>query len=159
MLSQLELRNVNGGSLTSAFCARVVEECYTYSGELDFKAFLDFVLAVDYRASPQSLRYMFRLFDLSKSGMLVRADIRYFMRAVLDKHSAEGHDRLDLESCVDEVWDVSDLRTTPVLRIPCTLSLPCRWSNLLIRLASLYATWSNARCALSRIAGVSSMLQ
>ena len=50
------------------------------------QAFLEFVLAVEYRGTPQSLRYMFRLFDVTKRGLLVRADVRYFMRAVLDKH-------------------------------------------------------------------------
>ena len=77
-----------------------------YGGELDFKAFLEFVLAVEYRATQQSIRYMFRLFDISKRGHLVRNDLRYFMRAVLDKLATEGHDRLELESCVDEVWDM-----------------------------------------------------
>ena len=79
--------------------------CIQYGGELDFKAFLEFVLAVEYRTSSQSTRYMFRLFDLSKRGLLVRADLKYFMRSVLDKLVSEGHDRLDLDSCVDEVWD------------------------------------------------------
>ena len=50
------------------------------------QAFLEFVLAIEYRGTPQSLRYMFRLFDVTKRGLLVRADVRFFMRAVLDKH-------------------------------------------------------------------------
>jgi serine/threonine-protein phosphatase 2A regulatory subunit B'' len=106
MLSLSEFRHFTGGSLTEVFCRRLFEECHTYAGEMDFKAFLDFVLASENRALPQSQRYMFRLFDLTRSGFLSRTDVSFLMRAVLDKLVSEGHDRLDVDSVVDEVLDM-----------------------------------------------------
>jgi serine/threonine-protein phosphatase 2A regulatory subunit B'' len=89
------------------FCQRLFQERFTYAGELDYKAFLDFVLACENRSSPQSLRYMFRALDVSRRGHLSRADVKLFMRAVLDKLVSEGHDRLDTDSVVDEVLDMA----------------------------------------------------
>jgi serine/threonine-protein phosphatase 2A regulatory subunit B'' len=49
---------------------------------------------------------MFRLFDVSRTGHVMRSDIRMFMGAVLDKLVSEGHDRLDVDSVVDEIMDM-----------------------------------------------------
>lgn len=81
-------RSCDSGLCVTAASALVSLPCSQWgggAGELDFKAFLEFILAVEYRATPQSLRFMFRLFDVNKRGILVRADLRFFMRAVLDK--------------------------------------------------------------------------
>ena len=49
MLSQQELLQYDGAMLTEAVVKRVFEECQTYEGEMDFKSFLDFVLAIQNR--------------------------------------------------------------------------------------------------------------
>ena len=45
-------------------CYRVFEECLTYGGEMDYKTYLDFVLALENRKEPQveikiNCRYFF----------------------------------------------------------------------------------------------------
>ena len=56
MLSAAELSLFRGGVLTSQFVQRVFQECHTYrnkeypnTSELDYKAYLDFVLAMTYK--------------------------------------------------------------------------------------------------------------
>lgn len=45
--------------LTSIFIDRVFEEFQTFEGEMDYKTFLDFVLAMENKKSPQALQYFF----------------------------------------------------------------------------------------------------
>ncbi|XP_023164298.1 serine/threonine-protein phosphatase 2A regulatory subunit B'' subunit gamma-like isoform X2 [Drosophila hydei] len=49
LLSKQELRRYGSGTLTSAFMDRVFEECHTYDGEMDYKTYLGFVLALENR--------------------------------------------------------------------------------------------------------------
>ena len=43
------------------FLDRIYEECLTYEGELDYKSYLDFVLAYEYRQEPASIQYFFKV--------------------------------------------------------------------------------------------------
>ena len=56
VLKKEELVRYSPG-LTSIFIDRVFEEDQTYEGEMDYKNFLDFVLAMENKKSPQSLQY------------------------------------------------------------------------------------------------------
>lgn len=82
MLSAAELAAWHGGSLTPAFVTRLFQEVHTYGGEMDYKAFLDFVLACEYRSSWPALRYTFRVLDLHRNGSLSLDVLRYFLRDV-----------------------------------------------------------------------------
>ena len=68
------------GTLTNVFIDRVFQECLTYDGEMDYKTYLDFVLALENRKEPQSLQYMFRLLDIQNKGFLNVFDLNYFFR-------------------------------------------------------------------------------
>jgi len=68
------------GTLTSVFLDRVFQECLTYDGEMDYKTYLDFVLALENRKEMQSLQYMFRLLDVQNKGYLNIFDLNYFFR-------------------------------------------------------------------------------
>ena len=48
-------------TLTPIFIDRIFEECLTYGGEMDYKTYLDFVLALENRKEPQALAYFFRI--------------------------------------------------------------------------------------------------
>jgi len=47
---------------------------------MDYKTYLDFVLALENRKEPQSLQYMFRLLDVQNKGCLNIFDLNYFFR-------------------------------------------------------------------------------
>ena len=53
MLSKAELLHYGTSTLTPAFVNRVFEVCLTYGGEMDYKTYLDFVLALENRKEPQ----------------------------------------------------------------------------------------------------------
>nr|CDS30050.2 serine:threonine protein phosphatase 2A [Hymenolepis microstoma] len=55
MLSRAELAGFNGDSLTDAFLDSVFQACPTYESEVDFKVYLDMVVAVENCNEPQSI--------------------------------------------------------------------------------------------------------
>lgn len=68
------------GTLTGVFLERVFQECLTYEGEMDYKTYLDFVLALENRHEPQSLHYLFRILDINNQGYLDTFCLNYFFR-------------------------------------------------------------------------------
>jgi Ca2+-binding EF-hand superfamily protein len=47
---------------------------------MDYKSYLDFVLALDNRNSPQGLRYLFQIMDIDNKGYLHPGDLNFFYR-------------------------------------------------------------------------------
>jgi serine/threonine-protein phosphatase 2A regulatory subunit B'' len=86
MLKKEELSRYSSG-LTNIFIDRVFEEYQTYEGEMDYKNFLDFVLAMENKKSPQSLQYFWRILDVYHKGAIDTFVINMFFRAVIDKLS------------------------------------------------------------------------
>ena len=83
MLSRSELLSYGTGTLTAAFVDRVFQECLTYGGEMDYKTYLDFVLALENRREPQALTYFFRILDVRQEGSLNTFVFNYFFRDIL----------------------------------------------------------------------------
>ncbi|EDV23688.1 uncharacterized protein TRIADDRAFT_57146 [Trichoplax adhaerens] len=80
MLSRDELSKYGTGTLTNVFLDRVFQECLTYEGEMDYKAYLDFVLAMENRGEAQALQYIFRLLDVQGVGHLNIFALNYFFK-------------------------------------------------------------------------------
>lgn len=106
MLSPQELLQYDGAMLTEALVQRVFEECQTYEGEMDFKSFLDFVLAIQNRSTRPAQLYLFRLLDLNKQGYIGRFEIHYFFRFVRDLLLEHGHQPPEIEDVCDEIFDM-----------------------------------------------------
>lgn len=68
------------GTLTSVFLDRVFSECLTYDGEMDYKTYLDFVIALENRQEPQSIAYLFRILDFDHKGYLTAFTLNYFYK-------------------------------------------------------------------------------
>ena len=83
MLSRSELLAYGTGTLTAAFVDRVFQECLTYGGEMDYKTYLDFVLALENRREPQALTYFFRILDVRQEGSINTFVFNYFFRDIL----------------------------------------------------------------------------
>lgn len=80
MLSKQELGGYGSGTLTTVFLDRLFAECITYDGEMDYKTYLDFVLALENRQEPQSLQYLFRILDFDHNGYLTTFNLNYFFK-------------------------------------------------------------------------------
>lgn len=84
MLKKSELARYSRG-LTNIFIDRIFEEYQTFEGEMDYKTFLDFVLAMENKKSPQALQYFWRVLDVFHKSGIDTFVINMFFRAVITK--------------------------------------------------------------------------
>jgi serine/threonine-protein phosphatase 2A regulatory subunit B'' len=81
------VRRYGSGTLTRAFLARVFQQCLTYDGEMDYKTYLDLVLALENRRQPAALAYLFRVLDVNCQGYLDAFTLNYFFKVSLHHSS------------------------------------------------------------------------
>ncbi|XP_013783319.1 serine/threonine-protein phosphatase 2A regulatory subunit B'' subunit gamma-like [Limulus polyphemus] len=106
MLSKEELARYGTGTLTDVFVERVFQEYLTYDGEMDYKTYLDFVLALENRKEPQSLRYFFRILDVQSKGYLNIFSLNFFFRAIQEQMRVHGQEPVSFEDVKDEIFDM-----------------------------------------------------
>jgi len=113
MLSKSEFMKYGNGGLTSVFVDRLFQEYLMYkskeSGELemDYKTFLDFVLAMENRQSPQSIQYFWRILDIQRCGFLNIFSLNYFFRAVCQKMVELGNEPINAGDVIaNELFDM-----------------------------------------------------
>mmetsp|Transcript_42560 Transcript_42560/g.100151 ORF Transcript_42560/g.100151 Transcript_42560/m.100151 type:complete len:313 (+) Transcript_42560:319-1257(+) len=106
LLSREELQHFGGRGLTSVFVERVFQQCHTYDDEIDYKTFLDFVLAMENKQTPQSLRFFWRFLDVQNKGFLSIFDINYFFREVAMQLERSGHPVVEVVDVKDEIFDM-----------------------------------------------------
>lgn len=106
MLSQEDFNRYGTGTLTPVFIDRVFQECLTYDGEMDYKTYLDFVLALENRREPQALQYFFRILDIRGKGYLDSFAIKYFFRAIQDLLQLHKQDSVSFSDVNDEIFDM-----------------------------------------------------
>lgn len=80
MLSKTELAGYGSGTVTKPFLDRVFQTCLTYGGEMDYKTYLDLVLALENRSEPQALAFFFKILDIKSCGYLDAFTLNYFFR-------------------------------------------------------------------------------
>mmetsp|Transcript_4917 Transcript_4917/g.9207 ORF Transcript_4917/g.9207 Transcript_4917/m.9207 type:complete len:382 (-) Transcript_4917:79-1224(-) len=106
MLSKSDFSRYSRG-LTEFFINRLFEEYQTFEGEMDYKTFLDFVLAMENKKTVQSLTYFWKIIDVFKKGAIDTFVFNMFFRFViqmLDSREATGY---RVEDVKDEVWDMA----------------------------------------------------
>ena len=101
-----ELSRFGAGTLTKIFIERVYQECLTYDGEMDYKTYLDFVLAMENKSDPQSLQYLFRVLDTRSEGHLSVFSLNFFFRAIQEEMKLHGQDPVSFEDVKDEIFDM-----------------------------------------------------
>jgi len=106
MLSMEELGRYGTGTLTPTFIQRIFQECLTYDGEMDYKTYLDFVLAMENKGEPQSLQYLFRVLDTRQQGYLSVFSLNFFFRAIQEEMRNHGQDPVPFEDVKDEIFDM-----------------------------------------------------
>ncbi|XP_043944917.1 serine/threonine-protein phosphatase 2A regulatory subunit B'' subunit gamma-like [Protopterus annectens] len=105
-LSRDELSHYGMGSLTNVFLDRVFQECLTSNGEMDYKTYLDFVLAMTSGDNPTALHYIFRLLDIEKKGSLNAFTLNYLFKGIQEKLSERGWEQISFLDVKDEVFDM-----------------------------------------------------
>ena len=106
MLSQSELLRYGTGTLTPVFVERIFQECLTYEGEMDYKTYLDFVLAMENKKEPQALQYLFRILDVRHDGYLSVFPLNFFFRAIQEEMRQHKQEPVTFEDVKDEIFDM-----------------------------------------------------
>ncbi|KAJ8934108.1 hypothetical protein NQ314_013566 [Rhamnusium bicolor] len=106
MLSKSELAGYGSGTLTKPFLDRVFQTCLTYGGEMDYKTYLDLVLALENRSEPQALAFLFRILDVKNCGYLDSFTLNYYFRAIQDQMKAHGAEPVSFQDVKDELFDM-----------------------------------------------------
>jgi len=106
MLSMEELGRYGTGTLTQVTIQRIFQECLTYDGEMDYKTYLDFVLAMENKSEPQSLQYLFRVLDTRHEGFLSVFSLNFFFRAIQEEMRKHGQDPVPFLDVKDEIFDM-----------------------------------------------------
>lgn len=106
MLSKEEIAHYGRGMLTSVFIERVFQECQTYEHDMDYKTYLDFVLALENRRESQALQYLFRILDVKGQGYLDAFSLNYFFKAIQEQIRIHGQEPVTFQDVKDEIFDM-----------------------------------------------------
>jgi serine/threonine-protein phosphatase 2A regulatory subunit B'' len=113
LLTKKELSQFQWG-ITDLFIDRIFEEYQTFEGEMDYKTFLDFVLAMENKKSPQALAYFWKILDIYGKGAIDTFVINMFFKRVLDKLNDKDPDaekNFQVEDIKDEIFDMAKPET------------------------------------------------
>ena len=105
MLSKEELIKFGPG-LTSIFIDRIFEEYQKYENAIDFKQFIDFVLAMENRKDPASIQFIWRAIDVYHKNAVDTFVINMFYRAVVKKLLNRDKGEYRIDDIKDEIWDM-----------------------------------------------------
>ncbi|KAJ3379317.1 Serine/threonine-protein phosphatase 2A regulatory subunit B'' subunit gamma [Entophlyctis sp. JEL0112] len=108
MLSRSELAKFNNGTLTDVYLDRVFEERQIRIGHLDYKAFVELILAIENPQSPQSITYQFKLLDVDQKGYLDEFTLKFLFKDVVAKMTSFGHEPVIVEDVVNEIFDMAN---------------------------------------------------
>ena len=82
LLSPEELSRFNGGSLSRQCIERVYQVCQSYGGEIDYRVFLEFVLAKENPRTEESITFFFKLLNIKEDGYLTTVILHHFWRGI-----------------------------------------------------------------------------
>jgi len=106
LLRKSELARYSWG-LTSIFIDRIFEEYQTFEGEMDYKTFLDFVLAIENKKTPQALQYFWRILDVNNKGAIDTFVINMFFRSIIQKLESKDKTGFHVDDVKDEIFDMA----------------------------------------------------
>ena len=105
MLSKEELIRYSPG-LTPIFIDRIFEEYQRYENAIDFKQFIDFVLAMENRKTPASIQFLWRAIDVYHNNKVDTFVINMFFRGVIKKLINRDKGEYRIDDIKDEIWDM-----------------------------------------------------
>ena len=73
---------------------------------MDYKAFLDFVLAMENKKTPQALQYYWKILDVYHKGAIDSFVINMFFKDVVKKLQTMDKLQFLIEDVIDEIFDM-----------------------------------------------------
>merc|ERR1712151_920683 len=151
MLSKNELSRFGSGMLTDVFIDRVFDEIQTYRDaetgerEMDYKAFLDFVLAMENKNSKQAIQYFWKLIANTQCA-LDGFVINYFFRAIVQLLKTKKVDVPSVDDVKDEIFDMVKSKEPGVITLEDLIQ--CRQGGTVLSMlmdAAAFWRYDNAR--------------
>ena len=105
LLNKKELIKYSPG-LTSIFIDRIFEEYQKYEDAIDFKQFIDFVLAMENKREPASIQYIWRALDVYHKNKIDTFIINMFFKGVIKKLLNRNKGEYRIDDIKDELWDM-----------------------------------------------------
>jgi len=105
-LSQKEMIQFNQSSLSNLCVQRIFQYKKTWDREMDYKGFLNFVLAVEHKHLLSSLHYFWDILDLDGTGYLTPMTLHTLFRSVQKKMGIFGLDPIDDDDVLIEIIDM-----------------------------------------------------
>jgi Ca2+-binding EF-hand superfamily protein len=109
-----QFTGINDGDnfqLSKCVIKRILEESVTWQpAELDFKGFLNLVLALENKTTTESLNYWWRMINISPTGRLSSEVIIYFYSEIFEALQANEYGAPDPKQLVTEVFDILGCR-------------------------------------------------
>ena len=113
-LSQKEMLQFNQSSLSNLCIKRIYQYKKTWDQEMDYKGFLNFVLAIESKKNRfasdndnlSSLYYWWDILDLNENGRLTPLVIHTLFRSVQKKMGIFGIDPINSEDVLSEIIDM-----------------------------------------------------
>ena len=96
------------GGLTGIAIERILEQLQTYgeNRKVDFKVFIDIVLAYRWPKKPNAQLFFFQLADMFSQGYVTRFSLRPFVRETMERLKDEFLDGPpDTEDVIDQIFD------------------------------------------------------
>ncbi len=84
LLSKDEIVKYPGALLTQITVDRLLQEHMSFQSMLDYKGYLDLVLALSNPALEVSVRYIWKLLDINRCGQIGLSDIQPFLRSIFE---------------------------------------------------------------------------
>lgn len=104
MLSKEELIGYSQG-ITKIFIDRVFEEYQKYDSEIDFKQYIDFILAMENKKSDAAIFYIWRAIDVYHMNAVDTFVVNMFAKEIVNKID-KREDGYSEENLKDEIWDM-----------------------------------------------------
>jgi serine/threonine-protein phosphatase 2A regulatory subunit B'' len=73
---------------------------------MDYKAFLDFVLAMENKKTPQALQYYWKILDVYHKGAVDSFVVNMFFKDVVKKLNSKDQLPYIIEDVIDEIFDM-----------------------------------------------------
>ena len=105
LLSKKELIKYSPG-LTAIFIDRIFEEYQKYDNAIDFKQFIDFVLAMENKKDPASIQYIWRALDVNHNNKVDTFIINMFFKDIVKKLLNRDKGEYRIDDIKDELWDM-----------------------------------------------------
>ena len=106
MLKKTELAKYSPG-LTTIFIDRIFDEYQTFEGEMDYKTFLDFVLAMENKKTPQAIQYYWWVLDVYNKGAIDTFVINMFFRSIIQMLESRDKTGFKVDDVKDEIFDMA----------------------------------------------------